>query len=328
MAIDPQVASAAVQGGSSLLGGLLGLASSKYNDKRQLRQANKLQQLEIQGEKELSEWNKQQQYDLWEMTNYPAQVRMMEEAGLNVGLMYGKGGGGGTTANLATANLGGQNAPVGGNEIGMGMQMGLQAQRMMAEIGLIKEQTNKTKAETAKTAGVDTALATATTENLKAITANTQLQSNVIRWEGELQRIRANVMSQNEQDIIDQLRISNQKLNAEAKQQMNAGKISDATYQEVIKQAYQLTLMNGIEMSLDKANITNLDMKNAEIRKSIEQMANNIAQMNLAGARAEGSQALDQMRLELQQQTWFEQLSENDKERVNRIINTVVSKIK
>jgi hypothetical protein len=53
--------------------------------------------------------------DMWNKTNYGAQVAQMEKAGLNPALMYGMGGGGGTTA----GSQGGGNASSGGNAVQM-----------------------------------------------------------------------------------------------------------------------------------------------------------------------------------------------------------------
>lgn len=52
---------------------------------------------QTQKAKELYDYQQAAQYDMWQKTNYPAQVEQLKKAGLNPALLYGSGGGGGTT---------------------------------------------------------------------------------------------------------------------------------------------------------------------------------------------------------------------------------------
>ena len=76
----------------------LGLLLENHNDKRQIEQQQKLQQLQIQGQMQLGAFNQKLAKEMWEYTNYPAQVEQMKKAGLNVGLLYKGAGAGGTTS--------------------------------------------------------------------------------------------------------------------------------------------------------------------------------------------------------------------------------------
>ena len=89
---------AASQAASGLIGTGMGLLLEGHNDRRQLRQQEKLQNLEIKGSKELTDYNAAKQLEMWKATNYPAQVEQMKLAGLNPALAYGMGGAGGVTA--------------------------------------------------------------------------------------------------------------------------------------------------------------------------------------------------------------------------------------
>ena len=60
-------------------------------------QAQQNQQQQVQDQRELMELGNNLAYHNWIRTNYPAQVEQMKKAGLNVGMMYGKGGGAGGT---------------------------------------------------------------------------------------------------------------------------------------------------------------------------------------------------------------------------------------
>lgn len=138
--------------GNAVAGGALGMILGEHNDKRQIEQQQKLTDMQIKGQKQMSDYSQKLQYDMWDKTNYNAQVMQMKKAGLNPGLMYGMGGGGGTTTGSASGSVSGGSAPVGGQEVGMGMQMAM----MGAQVRLTEAQAKKAEVEAAKAAGVDT----------------------------------------------------------------------------------------------------------------------------------------------------------------------------
>lgn len=158
-------------------GAIIGMAMQGKNDKRQLEQQKKLQELQIKGQQQMGIFNRQQQQQLWEDTNYSAQRKEMEKAGVNVGMMYGMGGGGGATAAASSGNVTGANAPTGGGEMQAMTGMGLQAGLATAQIDLMKAQTEKTKVEAEKTAGVDTELGAANIKQTIAKALETELQN-------------------------------------------------------------------------------------------------------------------------------------------------------
>jgi len=131
----------------------MGMIFGKSQDKRQLKQQEKLQKLQMKGAKEMSEFEKDQQMDMWNKTNYGAQKKHMEDAGLNAGLMYGMGGGGGVTTGGGTGAM-----PSGGNaeapSAGVGMAM--QLEMMKAQKEVLESQSDKNRADAEKTRGVDT----------------------------------------------------------------------------------------------------------------------------------------------------------------------------
>lgn len=120
---------------------ILGLGLGSINDHRQRKQQRKLQEIQIEGQKEMTDYNMSKQLEMWKNTSYGAQKAEMEKAGLNPGLMYGMGGGGGVTTGTASGSVSGGQAPHGGGE-GMGMMM------MTLQKGLIEAQIRKTEAET------------------------------------------------------------------------------------------------------------------------------------------------------------------------------------
>ena len=93
---------------------------------------------------------------MWKATNYSAQTREMEAAGLSKGLMYGNGGG------QAASTAGGDGMQPSGpkmNPVEATLQqqaMGLQLKQIEAQNRLASAETAKTLAEANKIAGVDT----------------------------------------------------------------------------------------------------------------------------------------------------------------------------
>lgn len=213
--LGQQAASQAVQGG---IGTLFGLMLQKSNDRRQIEQQKKLQQLQIQGDKELTDYNAMKQLEMWRNTSYGPQMEELRKAGLNPGLIYGMGGGGGQSNQVATGNVQGGSAPTGGREIqdmiGMGIQGGLQA----AQIENIKANTEKTKVETAKTAGVDTALTKTQTESLAQGIQNSKAQEALTRIDTELRQVQASVARQTINDAMQAIENTASKGQAEITQ--------------------------------------------------------------------------------------------------------------
>ena len=104
---------------------------------------------------------------MWKDTNYAAQVEEMKKAGLSIGLMYGKGGAGGTTTGAGATGVSAPTAPTG-----MGLIGGSQLAAQIANMELTKAQTENVKADTERKLGVDKTKVEAETKNLLATTEN------------------------------------------------------------------------------------------------------------------------------------------------------------
>lgn len=136
--------STGAQAAGSIVGEGLGLLTQGIKNKQQLKQAGRLQELEIKGSKELTDYNMSKQLQMWKDTSYGAQVEQMNKAGINPALMYGMGGGGGQTTGNASGSVSGQGAGTAqkssGSE-GMGLLVG--------QMGLMKAQKENIEADTA-----------------------------------------------------------------------------------------------------------------------------------------------------------------------------------
>lgn len=164
---------------NATLGTIFGAITGKANDRRQIRQQTKLQDLQIKGSKELSDYNYKKQMEMWEQTNYKAQMEQLKKAGLNPGLIYGMSGGGGTTTGSGGSQVTGATASQGGgNEYATGMGLALGSAKQAAEIKLLEAQAKQLEAQTEKTKGPDT-------ENTQADTANKVAQEILLKYAGK-----------------------------------------------------------------------------------------------------------------------------------------------
>ncbi len=114
--------------------GVIGMIGQKKRNRRAMDQQKELMGVQFENQQRLNEQGHKLQMETWKKTNYPAQMEMLREAGLNPALMYGNSGGGGTT----TGSQGGGSAQGGQApaQPPMDMQnilMGAQAAKLMAE---------------------------------------------------------------------------------------------------------------------------------------------------------------------------------------------------
>lgn len=150
-----------VSGGLGLLGGLFRKKNNGLKNQKELMQ----QAWEYEKEGMGLQYNYGQQaadaeykrnLQMWKDTNFGAQRKEMEDAGLSVGLMYGNGGGqaASTAGGSATQPSGIKTNPV---EIALQQEsLGLQLKQIEAQNRLANAEATKTMAEANKIAGVDT----------------------------------------------------------------------------------------------------------------------------------------------------------------------------
>lgn len=167
------------------IGAGMGLLLEKHNDRRQLNMQQKLQNMQIAGQQQMTEYNMQKQFEMWQKTNYPAQMQELKKAGLNPGLMYGMGGGGGTTANVSSGSVTGGQAHGTSGDAMAAAGMGLQLKLLQAQTDLTKAQADKTTAEipnvekTGKNIEASTSSITQGVSNQKAQEVLTKIQSEI-----------------------------------------------------------------------------------------------------------------------------------------------------
>lgn len=273
MPINPAVGSAMIQGGMGLTAPVAGLALTNQMHKKQYHQQKDLTRIQVAAEKELGEFNYDQALKMWEATGYGATRKQMEDAGLNVGLMYGMGGSaGGTTqggqAGTATGATAQDNTPAMAALLSQGMGMSLQG----AQIALLKAQEEKTKAEKDKIVGVDTQKTTEEVSNLQALTQNEKTKGAIMEYEKKIKEIEAGVQSSSQYAIISGIHAATDKLISEAKSAEAQAGVDQQTIETKVKQIKQ----NEVEQQLRIAG-QKLGLK--ETQMGIQKMAAEIVNM-------------------------------------------------
>jgi hypothetical protein len=134
----------AVSAGLGMAGNAMSMIGQRQRERRANRQNERMQDRQQKNQMALNQQGHDLSMDLWNKTNVGAQMEHMKEAGLNPALMYGQGGGSGTTANSSggSASGGGTIQPQSMLDINA-----MDGMLKMAQIELMKAQGKKADAE-------------------------------------------------------------------------------------------------------------------------------------------------------------------------------------
>lgn len=145
----------------------MGIVQGMINDARQVKQNKRLGRQNIEFAKEMADYNKRLELEMWEATGYVGQKRQLKEAGLNPGLMYGMSGGGGQTTGGSSGGTQPGNAQQNPGEMQAAMAMGMQLQLLKAQKENIEADTKAKlrQAGEGDAAKIDLAKTTSETEN-------------------------------------------------------------------------------------------------------------------------------------------------------------------
>ena len=124
--------------------GLIGMLGQNRRERRAMENQETLMGIQSRNQMRLNQQGADLQYDMWKKTNYPAQVEMLKEAGLNPGLIYGSAGAGGTTGSQSGGSAQSGNAP---SPQPIDIQSALNVAMSKAQIEVAKSQANKNDAE-------------------------------------------------------------------------------------------------------------------------------------------------------------------------------------
>lgn len=268
------------QAAGSAVGGILGIATGAINDKRQIRQQRKLQQMQMQGQKEMVNFNNQKALEMWEKTGYGATVNQIKEAGLNPALIYGMGGAGGQTTGAEGAGPQGANAPVGGQEItqmtGMGIQMGM----MEAQKKLLESQANLNNVEASKKAGVDTDLANTQIENLQQGIKNQQAQERLTNIQANLSSVAEKMANETYKEQVDIIVANAAAAKTTYDKLAQEYDLDRAQYHTKLKMLEAQAIKATLEVALTEAGIDKTKWDTKATQAQIDKWATEIAQAN------------------------------------------------
>lgn len=269
---------AAGQAAGNFINEGMGLLFAGPKRKAQLKTAKGLQELQIKGNKELTDYNMAKQLEMWKNTSYPAQMEMMKQAGLNPALMYGMGGGGGQTAQVAQGSVGGQGAETPkastGNE-GMGLMIG--------QMGLLKAQKENIEADTKqKLANIpktetETKSLLQGIENQKAVETLTHLQA-------ELQRVQNSIARQTIVDAMQQIETTAKKSIEELRTLKLQNNLSEEQFNDKVKllreQVISVALNNLLTKAQTEKTQSDTQVNTAQIAKWAEEISQGWEQLD------------------------------------------------
>ena len=179
---------------------------------------------------------------MWKKTNYPAQMEMLKEAGLNPALLYGMSGGGGTTTGSQSGgSAASAKAPEQIDVSGM-----LSLSKLRAETKLLESQAKKAEAEATKTSGVDTEKGFAEINKIKQETTHEEVKT-------KLTQIEYNLKSIEELYKADEITTKIRANLAEAKKLETEGKLLKDQYSDLVKITAEEAIGVGLKNILTKA---------------------------------------------------------------------------
>lgn len=171
---------------AALIGaGVSGVGMALKNTQRKQNQADQKDLMNLQQQNQMGLNRQMQQIEMenWENTNYDAQRKQMEKAGLNPGLMYGGSGGGSMIMDSGSGGsaAGGQAQRQDIDTSGLGMQI--------QQMALLKAQKDNIEADTKnKLADAENKGANTTTTNtIRDVLAENMKQSGIGQWINNLE---------------------------------------------------------------------------------------------------------------------------------------------
>lgn len=193
---------AAAGAASNALGIGVQRLGSAYDRRQQLKTQTGLTEIQKAAEKEMMDFQQQKQLEMWEKTGYSAQMKQMKDAGLNPGLMYGMGGGGGQSIGAGVPAISGGTAQHV-NTGALGMQAGSQLALLAAQTRALNTQADKNAAEATKTAGTDTTESQTRTDSLLQGIDNAKQQHEIQKLEITLKNIENFEKQASQEDRLD-----------------------------------------------------------------------------------------------------------------------------
>lgn len=250
--------------------GLVGQAanwlSQGANDRRQVRQQGKLNDVNAKTAKEMADYNAEKQMDLWNKTGYGAQKKQMMDAGINPALMYGGTASGGSTNAIAASTPGGGNAA----DAASTQMAGNKTAMDVAQLALMGAQKENIEADTAnKQAGAGKA--TAETGAVGANIENTEANTKLTDYKADIAKIEAEVAGKTQKEAIATIVSNSEKAIQEQMAQVADTNVKQQTQDERVKQIKAESMGAILRNAATKTGIQLDQAKINEITQTLQQ---------------------------------------------------------
>ena len=204
--------------GTGLVGGIM----NTFGQNTQMQNQQNLMQEQLSNQEQLNLQNQQIQQQNWQFTSYPNQVKEMEEAGLNVGLMYGMGGGGSSMMGGGSGGSAmGAQAPQ--NNASSILGMALQSETLKSEIDKNEAEAADAQASAVQKGGPQTEVLGAQKDNLNADSGLKTTQATGQELDNIYKSGNLNTALEKSQQELENLKAENVKLVADGtKSQIDA----------------------------------------------------------------------------------------------------------
>lgn len=212
---------------------VVGMGMGMYNDARQKQTNDMNQKRQMEGMKEMSNFQYGQEMRKWQDTGYGAQKDQLKEAGLNPALMYGMGGGGGQSSNVGSGGSVQGGAATNVNA-GSEMQNGMQLMLMRAQKENIEADTVNKKSQVpvneAKVPNIE-----ANTGETLANTTNIEAKTAIANIQKRTEEARAKVAEGTVAEAIGEITYQMRKTDEEVTNLVRQNHINAAVKDEVIR---------------------------------------------------------------------------------------------
>jgi len=244
--------------------GLLGMGLQNTYNQQAFGNQQALQQQQLDNQRNLNKQGQKIQQENWDYTNYENQRKHMENAGLNVGLMYGMGGGGGQSMGASGgASAASASAPPVINPMSQAPSM-MNIADTMANVELKKAQATNLNAQTEKLTGVDT--------------EKTGAETGLITSQAEKTKLESAFLSGNMQNAIESAKQVTQNQQAENARLVAQGKLTQIDADNEQRKLNAEIGRIAIENTLTRAQTNNTIQLTEESKQKIVQKWKEIEQ--------------------------------------------------